>query len=390
MALLKRLIVLPLLLLTPLFFFVPVALADECPTEISQARVDCLNQKYADAQSQVKTLASQVDSINAQIALTRSRIDLTQDKLDRLADSISSASGKIGLIEDSLAHVSTVLANRITQTYIAGRVDPLFYLLSSSDFSDFFQRFDYLRLAQKHDKTLMLQMAATRKNYQDQKVLLEDKKKQEEVLSAQLKTQKIQLDRQNVERQALLTLTKNDEARYSQLRADAQRELDAIKTSQFSGKRDVKRGDVIGFMGNTGYSFGAHLHFGVYNLREADAGKFDYASNTDNPFNYLKNKGATYAGSSCYDTPGSIGSGNWDWPMNDIIITQCYGRTPVSAYLYAGGIHYGVDMSKSGGDIAVRAVDDGVAYSYRGTSSLGNNVRIFHSNGKMTLYLHLQ
>ena len=74
--------------------------------------------------------------------------------------------------------------------------------------------------------------------------------------------------------------------------------------------------------------------------------------------------------------------------MSDPIISQCYGKTP-SSWRYSNGLHAGVDMWQSG-DIAIRAVDNGVAYFYRGSSSLGNNVRIFHSNGKMTLYLHLQ
>jgi murein DD-endopeptidase MepM/ murein hydrolase activator NlpD len=46
-------------------------------------------------------------------------------------------------------------------------------------------------------------------------------------------------------------------------------------------------------------------------------------------------------------------------------------------------------MATSGG-VAVMATDDGIAYFYRGATSFGNNVRIFHSGGKMSLYMHLQ
>lgn len=366
------------------------AIDTSCGSLSGQEKIDCYTKKVAESQSQEKTLSSQIDLINSQISLTRSKIDLTQEKLDKLNENISSVSGKIVSLEDSLNRVSDIFANRVAKTYMAGRADPMVYLLASADFSDFWQRLEYLRLVQKHDQEVMLEMAASRKNYHDQKQLLDEKKKQQELLSAQLKAQKAQLDRQNTEKQALLDITRNDETRYQQLLANAQQELDALRTSQFTGKKEVKKGDVIGLMGNTGYSTGPHLHFGVYNLNESDADKFEYASNTENPFNYLSNKSATYGSYACDNTPSSIGSGSWDWPMNDIVITQCYGKTPSSPYLYVGGIHYGVDMSKIGGDVSVRAINNGIAYSYRGSGSLGNNVRVFHPNGKMTLYLHLQ
>jgi murein DD-endopeptidase MepM/ murein hydrolase activator NlpD len=41
-------------------------------------------------------------------------------------------------------------------------------------------------------------------------------------------------------------------------------------------------------------------------------------------------------------------------------------------------------------NILVKAVDEGNAYTYRGGQAKGNGVFIFHSNGKMTLYWHLQ
>lgn len=383
--------------LLSLFFFLaiivlaPVVLADECANLSGQDKVNCYTKKVADTQGQEKTLSSQIGYINNQISLTRSQIDLTEQKLGRLNSDIASVSGKIDRISESLDQVSKVLANRIIETYIAGRTEPVVYLLLSANFTDFFERLDYLRIVQKHDKALLLQMATTKKNYNDQKDLLEDKKKEVEKLNAQLKTYKAQLDRQNQEKQALLTVTRNDEARYQQLLAFARQELAALQASQFTGKKDVKKGDVIGLMGNTGYSFGDHLHFGVYNLSESQADSFSYASGTNNPFDFLQGRSLYVDSGACYDKSGqsNVGSGGWDWPMENPHISQCYGKTPSSGYLYSNGLHEGVDMYNND-SIAVRAVDDGVAYFYRGSSSLGNNVRVFHPNGKMTLYLHLQ
>lgn len=178
--------------------------ADDCPpcsdTSSCQQRISCLgNQKIS--------LNSQIELIDTKITITKSQINQTQNKIDKLTDNISSVSGRITSLENSLAGVSTVLANRIARTYILGRDDPALYLLSASNFADFWQRLDYLRIVQKHDQELMVQMALSKKNYNDQKITLEDIKKQKEVLSAQLTSQKNQLDTQNAQKQALLATT---------------------------------------------------------------------------------------------------------------------------------------------------------------------------------------
>ncbi len=235
--------------LTCIFLFVAVLFlstknvraVDSCASLPLSSQPSCYSALISESQNQQKSLSSEISTVNNKISLTKSQINLTQDKIDRLSDSISSISGKISSIEGSLNTVSEILLNRIVETYKTGRDDQFLYLLAAPNFADLIQRFEYLRIVQKRDQTRLIQMAATRKNYHDQKDDLEAVKKQRETYFAQLKVQKVLLDKQNREKQQLLADTKNSEGEYQRLRAQAEARL-----SSFSAFANIAGSGILG------------------------------------------------------------------------------------------------------------------------------------------------
>ena len=190
--------------------------------------IDKYAQKINDAQAQKKTLANEISIADGKIALTNVKIAAGENRINYLGGQIASVSGKIDSIEKSLDATSQILLHRIEQTYIVGRSDPVIFLLGSNDFLDLISRFEFLRITQKHDKKLMEQMAVSKKNYNDQKDVLGQKKLQVEIEKAQLEQDKKTLVQLKASKRALLDVTQNDEARYQQLLSQARAQLAAF------------------------------------------------------------------------------------------------------------------------------------------------------------------
>ena len=362
-------------------------------------KVSCYTNIVNICSTQRESMAAQVVYLTTRIELTKAKIETTENKIDQLEKEIEELSSKIGKLENSLTTITGVFINRIVTSYKLGEISYLNLLLTSRQFTDFFNRYKYIQTAQAHDRQLLFQLQNSKINFQDQKQLREDKKKELDNARKQLEKEQNTLASQKKEKELFLETTRNSESRYRQELAAAQREAEGIQQaasilSSAGVPKHVTRGEVIGVMGNTGFSTGPHLHFAVYNLKEGDLNKFNFNGGYENPTNVLVSKTLSFEPNSCDDVSPSgkitksIGGGGWEWPMASPAISQCFGHTPWS-WRYQPGIHNGLDMYDDINPL-IKAVEEGNAYTYRGGQSAGNGVFIFHPNGKMTLYWHLQ
>jgi peptidoglycan hydrolase CwlO-like protein len=195
-----------------------------------QNLIDKYEQKIIEAQSQKKTLAGEISIADSKISQANVKIAAGEEKIGKLSNQISQVSDKIGSIEGSLDRVSQILVHRIEKTYIIGRADPIIFLLSSSNFSDFISRLESLKIAQKHDKSLMEQMAVSKKNYREQKDILGEKKTQVEMVKVQLENDRKSLAQLKASKQILLEQTRNSETEYQKLLSQAQAQLTAFNS----------------------------------------------------------------------------------------------------------------------------------------------------------------
>ncbi len=403
MNLLKKLFIFSICLLV-LIFSSAYSLAETTPTPIPSSStaatipecaeqklnndqcVEYLKNKISEKEGEKKTLSSQIGVIDNQIKLTEYQIASTQEQITDITLDIDTATKKISGLEKSLNELVEVLINRVVATYEVGTIQPLQILLTSSDASDFLSRLNYLKRAQAHDKQLIYQTQQAKVDYANQKEIFEEKKAKVEALKIQLEQYTNQLAQDKKNKQALLEVTKNDEARYQRLLEQAQAERAIV----FGGgvdsyMRDVNQGDSIGTIASYGVSpgcsTGAHLHFEI----QKDGSVQD-------PNNYLKG-GVSFSYSyspDSYSVYGTINpTGELPWPLNEpIIINQAYGSHSFAKNFYSGGVHTGIDMDSS--SATVKTIKSGKLYggSYNCRNGKLYYAKVIHDGGLTTWYLH--
>lgn len=90
----------------------------------------------------------------------------------------------------------------------------------------------------------------------------------------------------------------------------------------------------------------------------------------------------------------SAGKGVFRWPLDNVRITQQFGKTADSGRLYSSGTHNGIDLAASIGTplkaaLAGTVQATGNTDAVRGCYSYGKWVLIRHGNGLSTLYAHM-
>lgn len=302
-----------------------------------QKELETLGKQKNTLQSTVNTLAVQQKQLATEIQVTERKIRAANLKISELTLSIGN---KEETIKNALATIGKML-QRVAENE---SVPLVARILGAKSFGEAWAEADHAVQVNRAFRENIKVLESIREELTDNRDEVSKTKTALVSLQNELSTQKRSVDATKKAQQDLLTQTKNQEANYQKLLAD-------------------KRAEEATFQ----------------------AALFELASQLD----YIVDPSRI----------PPVGSGVLRWPVDDVFVTQQFGKTSFSGRLYASGTHDGVDFrtktasNPTGIGTPIRAAGSGAVHAVNlgavPNCQYGKWVLIKHGNGLATLYAHL-
>jgi len=303
-------------------------------TEINQYNIEIQN-----TQGQAQTLQSTIKTLDLTKNKITKDINLTENKISKTNLTINQLDNQISETEASINNNKKAIILSIKNIYYVEEAGILPLILSSDNIGDIWNDIDNINKIQTSIVDKTKELLVLQKDMQTKQDSLKGKKKELVVFKQDLSGQKQAVDSTVKEKSTLLAQTKNKEQAFKEL----------VKTKEQLKEQFEKE---------------------VYEF--------------ESQLNILIDKGS-------YPKPKK---NILSWPLDNVYVTQKFGKTVGAEKLYVSGSHNGIDFRATIGT-RVKNVLDGLVVGtgntdiYAGCYSFGKWVMVKHDNGLSTAYGHL-
>ncbi|MFZ2523661.1 MAG: peptidoglycan DD-metalloendopeptidase family protein [Minisyncoccia bacterium] len=280
----------------------------------------------------IKTLDSTKKKINVDISLTQNKIEKTNLTISEISKNIEKTNNEINLSMKALA-------KSFQETQVLDDSNMVITILSGNNVNDIWDRIDSTRKVGEIMRDRSNYLSSLKSDMQKKQDNLNGQKKSLVSLKGDLSGRKKAVEYTAKEKASILAETKNKEQAFREL----------VKTKEQEKEQFEKEL----------YQYESELNFTI--------------------------------DKSSYPPPRN---GVLSWPLDNIYITQLFGKTVGAEKLYRSGSHNGIDFRASIGT-KVKNVLEGVVTATgntdlsRGCYSFGKWVLVRHDNGLSTIYAHL-
>ncbi|MEK9182827.1 MAG: peptidoglycan DD-metalloendopeptidase family protein [Patescibacteria group bacterium] len=327
-------------------FFTYAETAQELQNKINQKDSDIarLEKEIASYQVELNNLEKQKDTLSGAIKeldLTKKKLNtditITQTKIDRTNLKIQSLNDDIGNKEDSISNNKNSISLGIKQTNEFEQDIIIETILSENAFTVIWNDIDNMITVREKIREKIVELQQVKGELEDTRKETINAKNELTALKSKLSDQQKIVIQNTNEKNKLLKQTRNNEANYQKLLKDRIAQRDAFEKE----------------------------------LRDYEA-----------QLQYI------------LDPSKLPNAGVLSWPLEQIYVTQLFGKTVDAKRLYASGTHNGVDFRASVGT-PVMAMSDGGVLGIGDTdltcagASFGKYVFIEYNNGLSSTFGHL-
>jgi peptidoglycan hydrolase CwlO-like protein len=418
----------------------PVFAEVSCPSHIDPDSLECLDylrKQMEIVQKQQSSLQRQLEeeeyeqlTLEEKITYINNRILSTENSIKELEVEIAALNIEIGLLEESVNEKEENIAvlgqeintlqdavnKRVAESYKYSFVGPLELFLDTKSLSSILRKTKYLIETRNQDRLYLEEFSNKSEILKEEEATLSEEKAEIQYKRNSIDENRIELaktkqdlDAQKAVRESLLAESKAKEARLlAEYQANLKKVADLDKAiinyintheSEIIDEGWVTTAMPIGRMGNTGWSDGAHLHFGL-NSGKKYPGLGYFYSDID-----IFARGYLIKGPNSFLKWGPPCDWEGPCPWWSPIIYAGSVRVPLSgAYiLMTQDDHQGhaIDLvsysQNAWGEHGEYKNDGAPVYPimdgqlYKGVDGYGGKYAVVHhSNGLVSVYLHLQ